>query len=340
MQLNEILAEINNSKDLEALEKVKKKYIWKKGLINMQFKELKNFSVEEKKEKWQELAIFKKNIEDAINKKYNEIYKKHINEKLENDIFDITLDNFDYKKWNYWIQLWFRRYIEDVLQSMWFRIESSNELVSTYQNFFSVNIPKDHPAVEMQDTFYLEQLWNDGENLVLRTHTSSWQNNVMKKYWAPCRVMLPWRTFRNENTDSSHDTTFWQLEWLVIDENISLSNLVWFLEEFFEKVFGEAVKIRLRPAYFPFVEPGFEWDVSCPICKWKGCSLCSQTWRIEIFWAWMIHPNVLKEWGIDLEKYRWFAFGLWITRIVAIKYWIKDIRLFNSGDLRFFNLAL
>jgi len=336
MDINIILNKIELCKNLQDLEEIKKEYIWKKWMITEEFKKLKDLDEQERKIKWQELFYLKEQIEKEIWNKYEFLYKNQIDEILQKDIFDITIDWVKNTKWTYWLQIWFRRYIEDILQSMWFNIETWDEIVTKYQNFFSVNIPKDHPAVEMQDTFYLEQKDETWENYVLRTHTSSWQNEVMKKYKAPCKVMLPWKVFRYENTDSSHDTTFWQLEWVVIDEEISVAHLIWFLEKFFSKVFWTSINIRLRPAYFPFVEPGFEWDISCPICWWKGCSLCKWTWWIEVFWAWMIHPNVLKEWGIDSVKYRWFAFGLWITRIVAIKYWIKDIRLFNSWDLRFF----
>ena len=339
MTLEKILKEIEEASNLEQLEEIRKKYIWKKWIITQEFKTLKDLSVEEKKEKWQFLSNLRTETEKALKEKEEILYKKQVEENLEKDIFDITLSGVKCPEGKYWLQLWFRRYIEEVLHSMWFIIENWNEVVTKYQNFYSVNIPKDHPAVEMQDTFYLEQTDENQDELVLRTHTSSWQNEVMKKYGAPCKVMLPWKVFRYENTDASHDTTFWQLEWVVIDEhdNISLAHLVGFLEKFFSTVFAQAVKIRLRPAYFPFVEPWFEGDVSCPICNWKWCSLCKWTGWIEVFGAWMIHPNVLKEWNLDPKKYRGFAFGLGITRIVAIKYWIKDIRLFNAGDLRFLN---
>lgn len=335
MDLKNIEQEIQNIDNLEQLEEAKKQYLGKKWAITLEFKSLKDLSIEGKKEKGQYLAKLKEDVEKLFNKKFDDLYKQKIDNILKNDIVDITLDWVKKEKWTYGLILWMRRYIEHILQSMWFTIEVWNEIVTKYQNFESVNIPKDHPAVDMQDTFYLDQKDESGENLVLRTHTSSWQNEVMKKYGAPCKVMLPWKVFRNENTDASHDTTFWQLEWVVIDEDISLAKLIWFLEKFFSSLLAQDVKIRLRPAYFPFVEPWFEWDISCPICNGDGCSLCKWTWWIEVFWAWMIHPNVLKEWWIDTKKYRGFAFWVWITRVIAIKYWIKDIRLFNSWDLRF-----
>ena len=337
LNLQDIIKEIENVNDLNTLEEIRKKYLWKKWIITQEFKKLKDLPLEEKKEKGQFLSQLKQQVEEVLQKKQDDLYKMEVEKELENEIIDITLDNIKYDLWTYGFLLGFRRYVEEILKNMWFVIENWNEVVTKYQNFFSVNIPKDHPAVEMQDTFYLEQTDETGENLVLRTHTSSWQNEIMKKYWPCCKVMIPWKVFRYENTDASHDTTFWQLEWIVIDkkDNISLAYLIWFLEKFFSTIFWQAIKIRLRPAYFPFVEPWFEWDVSCPICWWKWCSMCKWTWWIEIFGAWMIHPNVLKEWNIDPTKYRWFAFGMWITRMVAIKYWIKDIRLFNQWDLRF-----
>jgi len=335
MNLKTIEQEIQNIDNLEQLEESKKQYLGKKWIITLEFKTLKDLPIEEKKEKRQYLAKLKEDVENFFIKKFDDLYKQKIDNILKNDIVDITLDWIKKDKWTYGLILWMRRYIEHILQSMWFTIEVWNEIVTKYQNFESVNIPKDHPAVDMQDTFYLDQKDESGENFVLRTHTSSWQNEVMKKYWAPCKVMLPWKVFRNENTDASHDTTFWQLEWVVIDEDISLAKLIWFLEKFFSSLLAQDVKIRLRPAYFPFVEPWFEWDISCPICNGKWCSLCKWTWWIEVFWAWMIHTNVLKEWWIDSKKYRWFAFWVWITRVIAIKYGIKDIRLFNSWDLRF-----
>lgn len=339
MNLEVILKEFGSCKSTDELELIKKKYIWKKWILSNEFKLLKDLSPEEKKTRWQELSALKQEIDLIVFNKYEELYKKQVNKVLSNDIVDISLDKIASASWWYGIQPGFIRNIEHILQVMWFNLESWNEIVSKYQNFESVNIPKDHPAVEMHDTFYLDQEDWTWDNLVMRTQTSSWQNKILKKYWAPCKVMVPWKVFRCENTDASHDSMFWQLEWIVVWEDISLSHLIWFLEDFLSRVFGEELKIRLRPAFFPFVEPWFEWDVSCPVCSWNWCSLCKQTWWLEIFWTWMIHPNVLKEWWIDPSENTGFAFWMWIARIIALKYSIKDIRLFNSWDLRFFNSA-
>jgi phenylalanyl-tRNA synthetase alpha chain len=232
-----------------------------------------------------------------------------------------------------------RRRIEDIFHSMWFDIEYWHDVVSKYENFYAVNIPPTHPATEMHDTFYLDQTtyynWSK-ENLVLRTHTSAMQNALIKKYWIPLKVVVPWKVYRFENTDASHDTVFWQIEWMVIDRWINLTHFKYLITEILSAIFETKVNFRMRPAFFPFVEPWFEIDASCPICKWKGCWLCKRTWWIEILGAGMIHPNVIKQalWQIP-EGVRWFAFGMGLTRLVAIKYGIKDIRLLTSGDLRF-----
>lgn len=327
--------EIKQCTDLKSLEEAKKKYIGKKWLISAEFKNLKYLSNEERKNQWELLGSLRSFVEQSVKDRHQTLYMAQTNKQLENDIIDITTEGKKLNVGNFSKIAALRREIEEFFQSMGFEIEYWKDIVTKYQNFFSLNIPATHPATEMHDTFYLEEKDETDQNYVLRTHTSSWQNNLMKKYKAPLRVIIPGKTFRYESTDASHDNTFWQLEWLVIDKDISIANMIDLMEKFFWNIFGNDTQIRLRPAYFPFVEPWFEWDVSCPMCKQKGCSFCKQTWWIEIFGAGMVHPNVLKDWEIDTTKYTWFAFGMWLTRIVAVKYWIWNIRLFNSGDIRF-----
>lgn len=218
---------------------------------------------------------------------------------------------------------------------MGFIIEYGKDVVTKYENFYSVNIPSTHPATEMHDTYFLDQKDPDGDNLVLRTQTSAMQNDLMKRYGAPLKAVVPGKVYRNESTDASHDTVFWQLEGMVIDKNISIGHCKEMLTSLLSAIFGKSMTIRMRPAYFPFVEPGFEIDASCPICEQKGCSLCKHTGWIEIVGAGMIHPRVLEEGGIDSKEYTGFAFGMGINRVVSIKYGIKDIRYFTNGDLRF-----
>lgn len=204
-----------------------------------------------------------------------------------------------------------------------------------------MNIPGNHPARDMQDTFYVAPgpspagagEWRS--DMVMRTHTSPVQIRAMRKYGAPLRCVVPGRVFRCEATDACHDTTFDQLEGFMIDKNISISNLISVLKEMLSGIFKQEVKIRVRPGYFPFVEPGLEVDVNCTICDGKGCPSCKHSGWLEMIGAGMIHPNVLKYGGIDSKEYSGFAFGLGLTRLAMMKYGIDDIRLFNSGDLKF-----
>ena len=220
------------------------------------------------------------------------------------------------------------REVEEIFISMGFTIENYDEIVDDYKCFEALNIPKHHPARDMQDTYYLD----NGQ--LLKTHTSAAQNYIMKKYGAPLRAIFPGRCFRNESTDACHENTFFQLEGMMIDENISISNLIYFMKTMLSEVFHRDVKVRLRPGFFPFVEPGFELDISCEICGGEGCPSCKNSGWLELCPCGMIHPNVLKEGGIDTEKYSGFAFGLGLTRLAMMRYGVKDIRDFNSGNLK------
>ncbi|MFA5562017.1 MAG: phenylalanine--tRNA ligase subunit alpha [Eubacteriales bacterium] len=220
------------------------------------------------------------------------------------------------------------RELEEIFFSMGFAVEDYPEVVDDYQCFESLNIPAHHPARDMQDTYYLD----NGQ--LLKTHTSAAQNHIMRKYGAPLRAIFPGRCFRNEATDASHETTFFQMEGIMIDEHISISNLIYFMKTMLSEVFGQPVEVRLRPGFFPFVEPGFELDISCRICGGVGCPSCKHSGWLELCPCGMIHPNVLRAGGIDTERYTGFAFGLGLTRLAMMKYGIKDIRTFNSGSLK------
>ena len=221
-----------------------------------------------------------------------------------------------------------QREVEEIFKSMGFTVEDYPEVVDDYHCFEALNIPKHHPARDMQDTYYLD----NGQ--LLKTHTSAAQNHIMKKYGAPLRAIFPGRCFRNEATDACHENTFFQMEGIMIDENISISNLIYFMKKMLSEVFQRDVKVRLRPGFFPFVEPGFELDISCLICGGEGCPSCKNSGWLELCPCGMIHPNVLKAGGIDTDKYTGFAFGLGLTRLAMMKYGIGDIRDFNAGQLR------
>jgi phenylalanyl-tRNA synthetase alpha chain len=204
---------------------------------------------------------------------------------------------------------------------------------SEYYNFDALNMPKDHPARGMQDTFWVK----DKKNTLMRTHTSNVQIRYMENNKPPIRIIIPGKVFRNEATDATHEAQFHQFEGLMIDDATTLGTLKGVLKTFFEKFFGKDIKIRFRPSFFSFVEPGVEVDMSCFKCGGKGCSICKNTGWIEVLGAGMVHPNVLKAGGIDPEKYQGFAFGVGIERLGMLKYCIDDVRLFFNSDLRFVN---
>jgi len=221
-----------------------------------------------------------------------------------------------------------QRQIEEVFSRLGFIVVTGPEMESEYYNFEALNIPPMHPARDMQDTFWL------GNRKVLRTQTSAVQVRAMEKYGAPLRIIAPGRCFRYEAIDPSHENTFFQLEGLMIDRNISIANLIAVMRLLLTEVFQREVEVRLRPGYFPFVEPGFELDLRCEICGGKGCPTCKQSGWVELLPCGMVHPNVLKYGGIDAGVYTGFAFGLGLTRLAMMKYGIRDIRVMNSGDLR------
>ena len=220
------------------------------------------------------------------------------------------------------------RDVNEVFADMGFIIEDGREIVTEYECFDSLNSPKNHPSRDMQDTFWLS------DHRCLRTQTSAWQNYMIKKYGPEFRAICPGRTYRNENIDATHDTTFFQVEGMMIGADISIANLIYFMKEALTAVFKKEINVRLRPGYFPFVEPGFELDASCIFCD-GGCPICKHTGWVEFCGCGMIHPNVLREGGIDPEKYQGFAFGFGLTRLAMMRYGVTDIRLFNGGNLEF-----
>lgn len=220
-----------------------------------------------------------------------------------------------------------------IFSELGFEVVDGPEIETEYYNFDALNVPKDHPSRDMQDTFWLKGV----AETVLRTHTSPVQVRYMEKNKPPFRIVVPGKVFRHEATDATHEVQFYQIEGLVVGEDITLAHLKGILELFFKKLYGEKTAIRFRPSFFPFVEPGVEIDVSCFKCGGSGCSLCKKTGFIEVLGAGMVHPNVLNNAGIDSRKYRGFAFGGGVDRLVMLKYGIDDVRLLYAGDLRLVN---
>ncbi|NQV13010.1 MAG: phenylalanine--tRNA ligase subunit alpha [Parcubacteria group bacterium] len=229
--------------------------------------------------------------------------------------------------------------VQDIFKSMGFKVYEGNELTDLYYNFLSLNFPDNHPAMDSYDTFFIKEdpkkKIKPEERRMMRAHTSNMQVRIMEQNKPPLKVIVPGRCFRNEATDASHDHTFHQVEGFVVDENISIANLVYTQKALLSKIFGQEVKVRLRPGYFPFVEPGFELDCSCIICGGKGCSVCKRTGWVELIPCGMIHPKVLESAGYPKGKYTGFAFGMGWSRLAMMKYEIDDVRLLLNGDMRF-----
>lgn len=320
--------ELQKAASSDAVEKLRVAYLGKKGSVTELLKGLKTVSAQEKKELGQHVNHLKRQVEEKLAQRVEAIQAAEEQREIDSaEQYDVTLPTVGAKGSYHPITI-VQRQLEEIFASMGFVVEDYNEIVTDYQCFEAVNIPKDHPARDMQDTYYLE----NGQ--LLKTHTSAAQNAILRKYGAPVRAIFPGRCFRNEATDASHENTFFQMEGIMVDKNISISNLIYFMKTMLSEVFERDVKVRLRPGFFPFVEPGFELDINCLICGGEGCSTCHHSGWVELCPCGMIHPNVLQMGGVDPEEYTGFAFGLGLTRLVMMKYGVKDIRDLNSGNLK------
>ena len=329
----EALKELMEITDIKKLDELRVKYLGKKGILTDFLKQLKDILQENRAQIGQLLNQMKNEITSLVEEKEKELKKAAFEQKLQEDFIDITLPGRPLTTGKLHPVTRVMEEMKDIFIQMGFAVAEGPEVETDYYNFEALNIPTWHPARDSQDTFYIESK----DKLVLRTHTSPVQIRAMQKYGAPLRGVVPGRVFRNEATDASHDHTFYQLEGLMIDKDISITHLVAVMKEMLSAIFKKEVKVRLRPGYFPFVEPGFELDFGCLICQGKGCPICKQSGWIEFVGSGLVHPNVLKAGGIDPQKWTGFAFGLGLTRLVMMKYHIDDIRLLQSGDLRFLN---
>ena len=327
---NEALSACSGREDIEALRIA---FLGKKGHVAELMKGLRD--VADKKEAGQLINTLKTEVEGAIKDAVDTLEKAEIERQVRNaKKYNPTL--IAEKEFGSYHPITLAtREVEEVFISMGFTIENYNEIVDDYQCFEALNIPKHHPARDMQDTYYL----TNGQ--LLKTHTSAAQNAIYKKYrddlvnnGVPIKAIFPGRCFRNEATDACHENTFFQMEGVMVDKNISISNLIFFMKTMLSEVFKRDVKVRLRPGFFPFVEPGFELDISCAICGGEGCPSCKHSGWLELCPCGMIHPEVLKAGGIDPEEYTGFAFGLGLTRLAMMRYGVKDIRDLNSGSLK------
>ena len=331
----EIKNKLSSTTDLAELDRIRVAMLGKKGSITALLKGMKDLSADERKTFGAEVNRLKAYASEKIEAKVNELNEKAIEAEISlMPVFDVTtppeLDRGSYHP----ITL-SQRQCEAVFRSMGFTVEDYPEVVTDYECFESVNIPKHHPARDMQDTYYLE----NGQ--LLKSQTSAAQNAILRKYGknliengVPIKAIFPGRCFRNEATDACHENTFFQMEGMMVDKDISISNLIYFMKTMLSEVFQRDIKVRLRPGFFPFVEPGFELDINCEICGGAGCPSCKHSGWLELCPCGMIHPNVLREGGIDPDRYTGFAFGLGLTRLAMMKYGVKDIRDLNSGNLK------
>ncbi|CDF21092.1 phenylalanine--tRNA ligase alpha subunit [Clostridium sp. CAG:609] len=302
---------------------IKANYVGKKSRIAEILGSLKDMSVEDKRKYGSLINNTKKEMEEMTSARIISLESK------SNIAFDDSLE-FNVPVGSLHPVTIVAKEITDILKKMGFTVVSGPEMETEYYNFEALNVPKDHPARDMQDTYYLDN------GTVLRTQTSDNQIHAMENYGAPLRICAPGRTFRNEDLDANHENTFFQIEGMVIDEDVSIENLMYIMQELLKSIFKtDDLKVRLRPGFFPFTEPSYEMDMSCLICGGKGCPTCKNAGWIELIGCGMVHPNVLRAGGIDPDKYRGFAFGIGLTRLAMMKYKISDIRPLNSGDIRY-----
>ncbi len=328
-KINDLLAEVgtltaNDEKELEAL---RIKYLSKKGVMNELMTAFRDVPGDQKRELGQKLNTLKNALQDKINGLRLALSTKDNN----HDDLDLTRTPYPIKVGTRHPLSIVKSEIIDIFSRLGFSLADGPEIEDDWHVFSSMNFPEDHPARDMQDTFFVEQ----HPDIVLRTHTSSIQSRVMETNEPPIRVICPGRVYRNEAISARAHCFFHQIEGLYIDKDVSFTDLKQVLLTFAREMFGADTKIRLRPSYFPFTEPSAEMDISCNICGGKGCAFCKQTGWVEILGCGMVDPNVLEANGIDSKKYKGYAFGMGVERITNLKYQVKDLRLFSENDIRF-----
>jgi phenylalanyl-tRNA synthetase alpha chain len=334
MQLEEIKKLFEEQKgkiqSLEDLEKLRQTFLGKKGLISQLFKELKKIEPALRKEFGQKINQLREEVENFIRQRREELQQQLLEEKLRSERVDITLPARIVPPLGskHPISATIEEIVE-IFKQMGFSVETGPEIEKEEYNFDKLNIPKEHPARDMQDTFYVNK-----PGYLLRTHTSPVQVRTMLKKQPPIQIIAPGRVYRRDD-DPTHSPMFFQVEGLVVNENVNFANMMFVLREFLRRFFEAEVPVRFRPSYFPFTEPSAEVDIGCVICQGKGCRVCKGTGWLEVLGAGMVHPNVLQACGIDTEKYQGFAFGLGVDRFAMLKYGIDNIKLFYENDVRF-----
>jgi len=323
------LAAFASATSAEQLEEARVEALGRKGTLAQISKEFGKLTPDERARLGKLLNSVKQDLESAYETKERRFQEAALAERLANEWIDVTLPPVGIRPGTLHPITLIQNEIEDLFTSLGFAVLYGPEVETEEHNFDALNIPATHPARDMQDTFWL----SNGH--LLRTHTSPVQVRGMRTLGPPLRMIAPGRVFRNEEVDASHEHTFYQLEGMMVDRDVSVANLIYFMKTLLSGIFHRDVTVRLRPGYFPFVEPGFELDIKCLICGGDGCAVCKHSGWVELLPCGLVHPNVLKLSGIDPDEWGGFAFGLGLTRLAMMRYEIDDIRQLQGGDLRF-----
>lgn len=326
----EALKEAESAENLGELNGVIKKYLGKKGQISLILGKIKDLSYKKRREIGKKANESKLFLEREFEKKRELMNHVRVIEKERR--IDVTVSGRKPEMGHLHPLTCVKREMMEIFQTIGFEVVEGPEIETDWYNFDALNMPPYHPARDMWDTFWLSPI---SRKLLLRTHTSPVQIRYMEKHQPPLRIIVPGKLFRHEATDASHEFQLYHLEGLMVGKEVSVAHFKAIVQEFFKRLLRGKIKIRLRPSYFPFTEPSFEIDTSCVVCNGKGCSVCSQTGWVEMMGAGMVHPNVLKNSGLNPKNWQGFAFGLGVDRLTMMKYGIPEIRLFHSGDLRF-----
>jgi phenylalanyl-tRNA synthetase alpha chain len=322
-------ARIAAARSAQELEPVRVEVLGRKGVLAQISKEMGKLAPEERARVGKLLNATKQVPEEALEASKKRFEESALRDQLDAEWVDVTLPAPGPRPGSLHPVSQMQMEIEDLFVSLGFMVLDGPEVETEYHNFDALNIPAEHPARDAQDTFWLTS------GHLLRTHTSPVQVRGMERFQPPLRMIAPGRVFRNESVDASHEHTFYQVEGMMIDRDVSVAHLLYFMKTLLSEVFRREVTVRLRPGFFPFVEPGFELDIQCLICGGPGCPVCKHSGWVELLPCGLVNPNVLRMSGIDPEKWNGFAFGLGLTRLVMMRYGIDDIRLLQSGDLRF-----
>lgn len=320
--------EIGGVNELSSLDGVRVKFLGKKGAVSDIMAKFREVPQELKREFGQRVNALKEKIENKIAEVKQKLERRAVEAEIsKTKKFDYTLP-VDSKTGSLHPRTIILKQVTDIFKNMGFVVEDGNEIETEYNNFESVNVPKNHPARDMQDTFWL----SNGE--LLKTQTTAAQNRIIRTYGPECKVIFPGRVFRNEQLDAKHENTFFQLEGVVVGKNITVANLIYFEKAMLKALFKKDIEVRLRPGFFPFTEPSYELDARCPFCDGRGCHTCGGSGWLELCPCGMIHPNVLTMAGVDPEQYNGFAFGLGFDRLVMIRTGLDDIRYLNGNNLK------